>query len=244
VTNVVTVGALDPLYVRESGPSGFQTSFNFFSWSFFAVVVAGVAFSAVWRIGREDRGKVPRDPAWWRDWWKQVGVWGGLLLLVCIVRTVMHPELVLQPPGNRTVSGAYKSNAPAPVQVAGKLPVGTPVAAKWDRNPFNISMFYLARIASVDSSGQYFVEYGDGETGLVSQQDVVRVNPAQDLPIGTHVLACWRGAAMFPGTVTARRETLYTIRWDDGDTPQDVAREQIAPLDENSPPMPAFPRPK
>ncbi len=102
-TKIITVGALDPLYVSESGPSGFQTGFHFFSWSFFAVVVSGVTFGALWRIGREDEGKVPRDPAWWRDWWKQVGVWGGLLLIVCIVRTVMNPKQVLQPPGERTV---------------------------------------------------------------------------------------------------------------------------------------------
>ena len=107
LTKLITVGALDPLFVSESGPSGFQTGFNFFSWSFFAVVVAGIAFGALWRIGREDQGKVQRDPAWWRDWWKQVGVWGGMLLIVCIVRTVMHPEKVLQPPGDRTVASRF-----------------------------------------------------------------------------------------------------------------------------------------
>jgi serine/threonine protein kinase len=103
-TKLITVGALDPLFVSQSGAAGFSTNLNFFSWSFFAVVVAGVAFGALWRIGREDQGKVPRDPAWWRDWWKQVGVWGGLLLIVCIVRTVMHPEKVLQSPGERTAA--------------------------------------------------------------------------------------------------------------------------------------------
>ena len=114
VTEIITVGALDPLFVREKGPSGFETGLNFFSWSFFAVVVGGIAFGAVWRIGREDRAKVPRDAAWWRGWWKQVGVWGGLLLIVCIVRTVMDPAKVLQLPGNRTVSAKYnKQLAPS-----------------------------------------------------------------------------------------------------------------------------------
>ncbi len=109
LTKIITVGALDPLFTSESGPSGFQTGINFFSWSFFAVVVAGIAFGALWRIGREDQGKVPRDAAWWRNWWKQVGIWGGLLLIVCIVRTVMHPEKVLQPPGDRTVQSRFNS---------------------------------------------------------------------------------------------------------------------------------------
>jgi serine/threonine protein kinase len=122
VTKIITVGALDPLYTNESGPSGFQMGFNFFSWSFFAVVVSGIAFGAVWRIGREDQGKVPRDPAWWRDWWKQVGVWGGLLLTVCIVRTVMNPAKVLQPPGDRTVSSKFTKAAAAQTANPIKLP--------------------------------------------------------------------------------------------------------------------------
>ena len=79
-TKLITVGVLDPLYVSESGPSGFSTHLNFLSWSFFAVVIAGVSFGALWRISREDQGKIPRDPAWWRDWWKQVGIWCGLIL--------------------------------------------------------------------------------------------------------------------------------------------------------------------
>ncbi len=106
-TKLITVGALDPLYVSESGPSGFSTNLNFFSWSFFAVVVSGIALGALWRISREDQGKVPRDPAWWRNWWKQVGVWGGLLLIVCTIRTVMHPEKVLQPTGDRSVASKF-----------------------------------------------------------------------------------------------------------------------------------------
>lgn len=96
MTKIITVGALDPLYVSESGPSGFNTRFIFFSWSFFAVVVAGIAFGALWRVGREDQGKVARDPAWWRDWWKQVGIWGGLVLLACVVRTALNPGAVFK----------------------------------------------------------------------------------------------------------------------------------------------------
>jgi hypothetical protein len=125
VTEIITVGALDPLFVREKGPSGFETSLNFFSWSFFAVVVGGIAFGALWRIGREDQGKVPRDAAWWRDWWKQVGIWGGLLLIVCIVRTVKDPAKVLQPPGDRSVSAKYnKQLAPASIPPLGTITNG------------------------------------------------------------------------------------------------------------------------
>ena len=104
---ILTIGALDPLYIKESGPSGFRSSLNFFSWSFFAVMVAGVSLSALFRLGKEDQGKAPRDSAWWRGWWKQVGIWGGLVLIACIVRTALNPEKVLQPPGDRTVASRF-----------------------------------------------------------------------------------------------------------------------------------------
>ena len=84
----IVIGAVDPIFTWVRTPTSFHTNFNAFSWSFFAAVVAGAAFGALWRIHREETGKVPRDPAWWRDWWKQLSLWGGLLLVVCIVRTV------------------------------------------------------------------------------------------------------------------------------------------------------------
>jgi len=91
------VGACDPWFVYEGTAEGFHHHLQPFSWSFFALVVAGIAFGALWRVGREDDGKVPRDPAWWRDWWKQAGIWGGLLLIACVVRTVKDPQKILQP---------------------------------------------------------------------------------------------------------------------------------------------------
>ncbi len=102
LTEITTVGALDPLYRSEKGPSGFQTNFNLFSWSSFAVMVAVITFGALWRIGREDLGKVPRDAAWWSAWRKHVGVWGGLLLVICIVRTAINPDQVLWSQAERT----------------------------------------------------------------------------------------------------------------------------------------------
>ncbi|MEQ1858671.1 MAG: serine/threonine-protein kinase [Chthoniobacteraceae bacterium] len=118
LTTLITVGALDPMFIHERGTNGANTSFNFFSWSFLAVVVAGMAFSAVWRVGREDQGKVPRDPAWWRDWWTQAAIWGGLLLAVCIVRTAMDPKEVLQLPAERSVRADFnkpKESVPAEI---------------------------------------------------------------------------------------------------------------------------------
>jgi len=88
----VTVGAFDPWFVYAGTAQGFHHHVQPFSWSFFALVVAGITFGALWRVGREDDGKVPRDPAWWRDWWKQVCIWGGLLLIACVVRTVRDAQ--------------------------------------------------------------------------------------------------------------------------------------------------------
>ena len=106
-TSITTVGSFDPLFVHEGGPSGFHQYVQFFSWSFFAIIVSGVVFTALWRVCREDEGKVARDPAWWRDWWKQVGIWCGLLFLACAIRTAMNPRAVLKPVGTK----------PAPVEI-------------------------------------------------------------------------------------------------------------------------------
>ena len=65
-------------------------------------------------------------------------MWGGLLLIACIVRTVMHPEKVLQLPGNRTVSGEYiRSNKPA------SAPLSEPTSsepASAPKQPFMIGL--------------------------------------------------------------------------------------------------------
>ena len=116
-TSVTTVGSFDPLFVHEGGPSGFHQHVQFFSWSFFALIVAGVSFGALWRVCREDEGKVARDPAWWRDWWKQVGIWCGLLFIACAIRTARNPQAVLRQVGERSVPvdvGLPIPNAPVP----------------------------------------------------------------------------------------------------------------------------------
>ena len=108
---------------------------------------------------------------------------------------------------------------------AGALAVGTSVAAKW-----GASSFYIATIAGVDADGKYLVNYGDGDKGAVAGLDIVRVDANRDIPVGARVLACWVSAAMYPGTITARTGNRFTVKWDDGSTPSEVAREKIVPL--------------
>jgi hypothetical protein len=60
-----------------------------FSWASLAGSIAIALGCALWRLGREDEGKVARDAAWWRAWWQMTGFWCGLLLLACIVRSLL-----------------------------------------------------------------------------------------------------------------------------------------------------------
>ncbi len=118
--------------------------------------------------------------------------------------------------------GQQAAAAPA---FAPRLSIGTSVAAKWGGNAY-----YIATITGMADGGKYHVAYGDGDKGAVGIGDMVRVDADRGIAVGARVLACWRGAQMFPGTVTARRENSYTVKWDDGDAPLEVPREKIAPL--------------
>ncbi len=111
---LITVGAFDPVFVAERGPGGSSVFLHPISWSFFAIVVAGVALTAVLRLNREDKGAVGRESAGWRGWWKVAGVGVGLLLLACIIRTAMKPDEVLQPVSARTVSERILGQTPPP----------------------------------------------------------------------------------------------------------------------------------
>ena len=111
---------------------------------------------------------------------------------------------------------------------------GDQVAARWGR-----FSYYIATITSVEANGKYSVKYGDGDTGVVASADIEPVDGARELPIGTHVLACLNGSVMYPGTITARRDNRYTVKWDDGDTPREIERDRIAPVRTPAPAMPA-----
>jgi hypothetical protein len=115
--------------------------------------------------------------------------------------------------------------APAvPQAVAGAIPNGTTVAAKWRDGGY-----YIATLTGRDGSN-YRVLYGDGDRGPVKPVDMIVISPTDEIAIGSHVLACWHGARMFPGVATVKTANGFMVKWDDGDTPLDVPRGKIALL--------------
>ncbi len=101
---------------------------------------------------------------------------------------------------------------------------GDKVAAKWSDGGH-----YLATVTAV-SGGQLAVLFDDGDKGTVGAADLLRVSRNANFATGDRVLAAWKSARMFPGTVTAKTEFTVTVKWEDGDEPLEVPREKIAPL--------------
>jgi hypothetical protein len=101
---------------------------------------------------------------------------------------------------------------------------GDKVAAKWSDGGH-----YLATVTAADGA-QYEVLYDDGEKATVGAADLIRVRRDANFAVGDHVLAAWKSATMFPGTVTAKTEFTVTVKWDDGDAPLEVARDRVVAL--------------
>jgi len=98
---------------------------------------------------------------------------------------------------------------------------GDNVAAKWTNGSY-----YSAMVTGTDG-GQYNVLYEDGEKGQVDGSGVVVIQADAPIKVGDHVLACWKSAQMFPGVVVAKTDYTYTVKWDDGDAPLEVARGRV-----------------
>src|SRR5205085_2094845 len=77
--------------------------------------------------------------------------------------------------------------------------LGDSVAAKWEDR-----QYYLARVAGRDGP-DFVVAYADGDEGVVPAEDLAPVPPTPVFNVGDHVLACWKGAKMFPGRIREKR---------------------------------------
>ena len=48
--------------------------------------------------------------------------------------------------------------------------------------------------------------------------------------VGDHVAAQWKDSRFYPGVVTQVQGEMYLIKWDDGDEPMMVSKEQVTQL--------------
>jgi len=118
---------------------------------------------------------------------------------------------------------APAATSPPVANVGARLPVGTRVASKWKDGAY-----WFAAIGVVETDG-YVIHYADGDVWKVGFGDVIPVAAPGTLQVGSHVLAVWKGAKMYPGVITAISGNAATVAWDDGDVPLNVPLDQIAP---------------
>jgi len=90
---------------------------------------------------------------------------------------------------------------------------GSPVAVRWEEN------VWLHALALSGNDRTCSLLLADGRTQQIPRASVVAVPIRPVFQVGHEVLARWRNAAMFPGTITAISPQGHTIAWHDGDIP-------------------------
>lgn len=160
--------------------------------------------------------------------WKGASMYPGVVLSVSNGHAKVRwddGDLPLEVPYDRiAVIGSVEAAPPPATVAAGQLTVGARVAAKWkDGN------WWYGAIGEVDADG-YVINYADGDVLRVAPAAVIPVASPGSLQVGSHVLAVWKGARMYPGVITAINGYTATVKWDDGDVPLNVPLDQIAPF--------------
>jgi hypothetical protein len=102
--------------------------------------------------------------------------------------------------------------------------VGDTVAAKWTDGKF-----YIGTVSALSAGGAN-VQYEDGDKRTVPLDELIVLSKDADLHVGDHVLAAWKLGKMFGGVITAVTPATCTVKWDDGDTPLEVAKGRMAPF--------------
>ena len=105
---------------------------------------------------------------------------------------------------------------------AGDANPGDRVAAKFSDGAWYLATATAARGAQID------VLYDDGDKATVPAADVIAIPRGTAFKTGDIVLAPWKTAQMFPGTVTAATRFTVTVKWDDGDEPLEIASDRVA----------------
>lgn len=148
-----------------------------------------------------------------------------------LMRSAVAFVLVLATACGPKITRTHNPPAPMPVQAAEHpgLYVGAPVAARWQDGKW-----YFGHIADIDG-GRYAVDYADGDKGTVGMGEILPIAPPHQIVIGARVMAVWKGATMYPGTVIQVYGGKARVQWDDGDLPLDVPLDQVAVMTEAPP---------
>jgi len=114
------------------------------------------------------------------------------------------------------------ATVPATVSATTGFVVGQSVAAQWG------SSWWIGTITGKNGT-KWDVLYGDGDKGTLTDQEMIALDTARTFRAGDRVLARWMLNKMYPGTITTAKHPMYTVAWDDGSAPTDVASSMIAP---------------
>ena len=109
---------------------------------------------------------------------------------------------------------------PAQAKPKDAFQVGDRVAAKWTDGKY-----YIGKIEKIGAKVQ--VRWDDGTGGPVLPKDISVIPQNAEFSVGDHVLAVWKGAQMFPGVVTEVKPKQCVVKWDDGDQPILVHKQQM-----------------
>jgi hypothetical protein len=111
---------------------------------------------------------------------------------------------------------------------------GSPVAVRWAGD------LWLHAVAISSSDEQCEILLADDSTLALPRASIVAVPLRPVFQAGHEVMARWRNAAMFPGTITAASPQSYTVAWHDGDAPLAVPLGALTFLEWCQETRPAF----
>jgi hypothetical protein len=99
--------------------------------------------------------------------------------------------------------------------------VGDKVAAPWGGGK------YHGTIQGIKGDAADVLYSDDKQVRPVKLSELTVVQ-AKSWQVGDKVLAVWSSGRFYPGTVTATKDgNVYTVKWDDGSSPKDVAADLI-----------------
>lgn len=109
---------------------------------------------------------------------------------------------------------------PALAKSRDTLQVGDRVAAQWTDGKY-----YIGTISKI--AAKIHVAFDDGDGGPIAPKLISVIPQNAQFKVGSHVLAVWQKGAMFPGVVTQVRPNQCVVKWDDGDQPTLVKKDQM-----------------